>query len=282
MVWSQILIRVCVSGRLVSQILMTQSEAQNWSWLNIDEFIVDCDLDSGVNISHHKHEAHAVSWHQPGHRLTSTSDVWLTFRLWLTYEDQSLYQTKNKVDVDINLTPGLHHWHKRVPSNDFVRICIWTWNFGCLFDMTIADYDSHVSIESLVSGTKTDDLESPCLSTCWSWLHVHQWLDFDWSTSDSDSTDTNLGLNVSDVCMNIYDLDSIKHIISITFDLPVFLNVIIEDLDCHSQSKTDELRPELTRRHRNGLQDFITMKHVIDIRLWRSIDDSVAWFHVLG
>lgn len=67
--------------------------------------------------------------------------------------------------------------------------------------------------------------------------------------------------------MNVYDLDSIKHIISITFDLPVFLNVIIEDLDCHSQSKTDELRPELTRRHRNGLQDFITMKHVIDIRL---------------
>lgn len=113
-------------------------------------------------------------------RVPRTS-AWLTFRLWLTYEDQSLYQTKNKVDVDINLTPGLHHWHKRVPSNDFVRICIWTWNFGCLFDMTIADYDSHVSIESLVSGTKTDDLESPCLSTCWSWLHVHQWLDFDWS-----------------------------------------------------------------------------------------------------
>lgn len=109
------------------------------------------------------------------------TSAWLTFRLWLTYEDQSLYQTKNKVVVDINLTPGLHHWHKRVPSNDFVRICIWTWNFGCLFDMTIADYDSHVSIESLVSGTKTDDLESPCLSTCWSWLHVHQWLDFDWS-----------------------------------------------------------------------------------------------------
>lgn len=71
----------------------------------------------------------------------------------------------------------------------------------------------------MVSGTKTDDLDSPCLSTCWSWRHVHQWLDFDSSTSDSDSADTNLGLNVSDVCMNVYDLDSIKHIISITFDL---------------------------------------------------------------
>lgn len=129
-------------------------------------------------------------------------------------------------------------------------ICIWTWNFGCLFclfDMNIADYDSHNSIDNLVSGTKTDDLESPCLSTCWSWLHVHQWLDFDSSTSDSDSTDTNLGLNVSDVCMNVYDLDSIKHVISITFDLPVVLNMIIEDLDCHSQSRT-----RLTNSDRNS------------------------------